>query len=716
LVRFGGRHARAGPTGGRRAGVTVSGRGIERRAFLRAGVAAAAGLALPFCGFPGGRAGLLTADPFTPGGWLFVASDGTVTVTLGVSEMGQRVHTALPMIVAEELDVEWSAVRVVQGGADPGLANPIMGRQRTAWSASVRGWWTPLRETSARARDLLVRAAAAQWEVAPAECVTMAGAVQHAASGRSARYGDLAPRAAELEPARRVSLKSPDSFRLLGGSPAAHSIGGLVSGSAVYGIDARPAGALTAVVERAPAFGGRLLDYDATSSLKVPGVRRVEAISSGVAVVADSTWPALQGRRRLVVKWQRPTKPADESSLTAMLDAALQSGGTRIEAAGRPGDVLAGAGTRLTATYRTPYLAHAPMEPMNCVADVRNGTCTVIVPTQDQTGVVETVQRLTGLPADAVTVHTTLLGGGFGRRVQQDFVAEAVELSRKIGAPVQVMWSREDDLRHDFYHPATAQLLEGALDAGGKLVAWRHIVAGGSGAEGAGLPYRVPHREVRHARVASGVPTGIWRSVEHFHCVFAAESFLDELAQAGSSDPVAFRHTLLGGERRLARVLEVAAERSGWAQPLPAGSGRGAAIHRAHGSYIALVAEVRIERTGPVRVRRLVCAVDPGTVIHEGDLRAQIEGALVFGLGAALSERITIRNGGVREGNFDQYRVLGIRDVPEMQVHLVPSGDPPGGVGELGVPPVAPAVCNAVYAAGGGRVRALPLTAEASSQ
>jgi len=720
---------------------------MRRRAFLKAGAAAGAvfslGVSFAACSSEERPAG--GGADFAPDAWIRLFADGTVLVEVDRSEMGQGVSTALPMLVAEEMDADWERVKFEFAPANEAYYNPLVGAQVTGGSTSVRAAWGPLREAGARARLMLVGAAASQWGVPPEECQTERGVVRHQASGREAGYGTLAALAALQPVPRQVPLKEPRNYRLIGKAVPRLDGPDQVSGRMVFGIDAGPADALVAVVARPPVLGARLVRFDDGRTLAVPGVRQVVPIDSGVAVVADGYWSAYRGRAALEIEWsESPEAGLNDEVIEARLTALVQGGGREARRDGRGGRAFEGAVKVIEAEFGLPYLAHACMEPMNCTARVEPDRVTLWVPTQSQAapalfnlGARRTAARVAGVDEEQVTVHTTNLGGGFGRRSESDFVAEAVQVAQAVGAAVKVIWTREDDIRHDFFRPATRHRVRAAIDAEGRPVAWHHHVAapaimerfippfvpgvlarlagpmkGGvdaSSVEGAReLPYAIPNIEVRYSPADIPVPVGFWRSVGHSHTAFAVECFMDELAEAAGQDPVAFRLGLLPIESRQRRVLREAAERAGWGSALPPGAGRGVAVHESFGSYAAQVAEVEV-REGKLRVRRVVCAFDCGIVVHPEIVTQQVEGGIVFGLTAALKGRISIRDGAVVEGNFHDYPLLTMAEMPAIEVVLVPSGDAPGGVGEPATPPIAPAVANAFYAATGRRVHRLPI-------
>jgi isoquinoline 1-oxidoreductase beta subunit len=687
---------------------------LDRRDFLKLGAIAGSGLLLGVRVPERSASG--SAAPFAPNVFLRVDPNGDVTIWLARSDMGQGVRTALPMILADELDADWSRVRVVQADAHPDK----YGRMMTVGSTSVRGGaWMPLRRAGASARAMLVAAAAARWNVPASELTTENGRVMHAASRRSAGYGELAEEAAAIPVPAQPKLKDPSQFKLIGTRTALLDTKDKATGKAVFGLDARTAGMLYATVVHPPVFGAKVSSVDDSKARAIPGVRHVVQVSQGVAVAADNTWAAFQGARALVIAWDNGSFAMSTPEISAQL--ARLSDGPTIEAkkAGDATAALASATTRVQAMYEAPYLAHATMEPMNCTADVRRDRCEIWAPTQNPQGTQSAAARLTGLPVDAVTVHVTNLGCGWGRRSRTDFVEDAVETSMKVGAPVQVLWSREEDMQHDFYRPAAHVRLEGAVDANGRVNALRVRVAaqgigGGRGVDGPAvtgftdLPYAIPNVHVGYARAELAVPVGFWRSVGPSQNTFVLESFLDELAHAARRDPFEFRREMLSEHPRLKHVLEVAAERSGWGTKLPAGRARGIALLDDRGSLVVEVAEVSVEGNR-VRVHKVTCAADCGQIIHPGIAEAQLSGSIVAGLTAALYGEITIEKGRVKQANFHDYQMLRMREMPDIRVHIVTNHEEPGGVGEPAVPPLAPAVTNAIFALTGKRVRKLPI-------
>jgi isoquinoline 1-oxidoreductase beta subunit len=583
------------------------------------------------------------------------------------------------MIVAEELDADWSMVRVEQAAADDKY-----GRQNTFGSRSIISMWDILRQTGATARAMLIAAAAQTWGVEPQELATENGTVIHRPTQRRLAYGELVETAAQLPVPEQVALKDPKDFRIIGTPHGQHDTASMINGSAMYGIDVRIPGMLYAVVARSPVFGGRVVAHDAAPALLVEGVRQVVPIDNALAVVADTTWAAMRGRTALQVTWD------------AGPNAQLSSAGVQ-QALRQSLPKARNAANQIEAIYEIPYYAHATMEPMNCVADVRPDRCDVWAPTQAPQAVRAAASRITGLPLEVVAVHVTLMGMGLGRRSATDFVAEAIQISKAIGEPIQVLWTREDDMQHDFYHPTSVHHLRARVDPGAEI----QIQTAGGG-RGEGL-----------------IPTGAWRSVSNFPQAFIRESFVDELAAALGRDAYELRLQRLTHDAHKA-VLELAASKAGWGKPLPAGRGRGIAFHiygggnqgGERGTYVAQVVEASVAGAGAVRVHRVVCAIDCGIPINPDMIAAQMEGGIVHAITATLKGAITVEEGRVRQNNFDDYPLLRLDEMPAVEVHIIPSARPPQGMGEMGVPTLAPALANAIFNATGKRMRRLPIRAK----
>ena len=646
--------------------------------------------------------------------------------------MGQGISTALTMILADELDLDWKKIKTEFAPAAPQYFNPVFGLQGTGGSSSVRGSWEPLAKAGAAAREMLISTAAKRWGVDPGACRTENSAVVNTASGKRLGYGSLVDEALEMPVPAAPKRKDAKDYKFIGKPTKRIDSREKVNGKAEFGIDVRLQGIEHAVVARCPVFGGKVKSFDATKAKAVRGVKSVIEISTGVAVVADNTWAAMEGRRALGIVWDEgPSAKNSSEAIRKLYQERMEQTGAIARKDGDADAALANAAKKVEAVYEVPFLAHATMEPMNCTADVRADSCDIYAPTQFQTFSQMTGAKITGLKPEQVRVHTTYLGGGFGRRAEQDFILEAVELSKTVGAPVQVTWSREDDMQHDFYRPAVLVKLSGGLDGTGTPVAWKSRVVGpsimsrffpGSVKNGVDetavegittLKYAVPNFFVDYVMTEPGVPVGFWRSVGHSHNGYIAECFVDEMAKAGGKDPVEFRRTLLAKEPRLLGVVNLAAEKAGWNKPLPAGHYRGVAVVESFGSFVAEVAEISLDRKAKtVQVRKVVAAVDCGRYVNPETIRAQTEGGIIYGLTAALKGEITIANGAVEQSNFNDYDLVRINEAPQIEVHIVDSKEAPGGIGEPGTPPIAPAVCNAIFAATGKPVRRLPIQPE----
>lgn len=703
---------------------------VSRRAFLQTTAVAGGGLLIGFSLESCAPAAKVASGPPVPmDAWLRISPDETITMLVDRSEMGQGVATSLPMLLAEELEVDWSKIAIEFAPADKVYTNADFGMQGTGGSSSVRLAFVPLRQTGAAAREMLISAAAARWTVDRSECHAENGAVIHTSSKRRLRYGELATAAAALPVPKDVPLKDPKAWKVVGTRVKRLDTPLKVDGSAIFGIDVKVPGMLVAVVARCPVFGGKVVSFDATKAKAIPGVRDVVQISSGIAVVADGYWPAHLGRAALDVKWDEgPNAKVSSASIATLFAGKVARPGATAHHAGHP-EAPPGGVTMIDATYLTPFLAHATMEPMNCTAHVRADGVDIWAPTQLQTGAQMTGAAIGGVPPEKVLVHTTYLGGGFGRRVEQDFVAEAVETSKAMKVPVKVIWSREDDMQHDFYRTATHHQLRGGVDAQGKPVFLTHRMAAPSamirffpqavvkgldaelveGAVAMAKAYAIPNAHIDCTIADTGVPVGFWRSVSGSYNGFVVESFYDELAHAAKKDPYEFRRDQLGAAPRYLGVLNLAAEKAGWGTPAPAGRARGIAVFTCFQSYAAQVAEVSVGADGTVTVHKVVCAIDCGPVVNPAIVESQMQGAIVYGLTAALYGEITIDKGRVVQGNFDTYKMLKMKEMPVVEVHILPSTEAQGGVGEPGTPPIAPAVCNAIFAATGKRIRRLPI-------
>ena len=703
---------------------------LSRRTFLKV---SAAGGAMIVGGYLPGLRETGTAEAagsFEPNIWLKIGADDNVVIKLTQLEMGQGVMTSMPMLVAEELDVDWNKIKTEWVPADPKYGNPNFGgAQLTAGSNSVRGMWKILREAGATAHTMLITAAAETWGVAENTCSTEKGEVIHKASGRRLRYGSLVDKAAALPVPKTVSLKSPKEFRLLGQPTPRLDIPEKVNGKAGFGIDVKRPDMLIARVVRCPVFGGRVDTFNADKAKAVPGVRNVVKISSGIAVVADNYWAASKGAQALDVKWNEGPLANLSSAEIIKKYAALAEQPGKI--ARNDGDAPAAVKDNTRAfecVFEVPFLAHACMEPMNCTADVRSDRCDVWVPTQGQTASHAAAVAASGLPPKSVNVYTTYLGGGFGRRGEADFVTDAVETSKAVGKPVKVIWTREDDIQHDFYRPITYIRMWGALDASGKPTAFMQRIVQQSlmkrlgqlppngvdfiSVDGsASLPYEIPNIRVEYIETDPGVPYGFWRSVGASVQGYVVEAFMDELATRAGKDPYQFRRDLLNKAPRHRAVLDLVAEKSGWGKSLPAGHARGIAVMEAFGSIVGQVAEVSVAN-GAVKIHKMWCAVDTGWVIHPDTIKAQMEGGTLYGLTAALKGEITIQNGRVAQHHFNDYQMIRHNEAPEVEVHIVPSTETPGGIGEPSTAIAAGALVNAISAATGKRIYKLPIRAE----
>jgi isoquinoline 1-oxidoreductase beta subunit len=719
-----------------------------RRDFLRIGaLSSAAALVLQFRWEADAQVVKSAAADaeISPNPWIAIDASGKVTLTAHRSEMGQGARTALPMILAEELGADWSKVEIRH--AAPGPAFPDM---RTSGSSSVEDSWVPLRQAGAAAREMLVAAAAARWGVPAASCRTRDGRVIGGGSGGAIGFGDLVAAAAALPVPKDPTLKAAEDYSLLGTRVRRVDGPRIVRGTAVYGLDVQVPGLRKAAIARCPVFGGKPRRWNAAAAKAISGVREVLQIPTGIAVVADDTWTALKGRDALQVEWDEGPQANDSSAAYwHRLEAALAAGGKTTRAEGDAAAALAGAPRRLVARYRYPFQAHATLEPMNCAAHVRPDGCEIWVGTQAPNEAQRDVAKLLGMQPEAVRLHVELLGGGFGRRLGYDYVIEAVELAREVPFPVQVVWTRPDDMQHDFFQPAALHEISAGLDAAGKPVAWVHRAAtfhlsmfgpykagdpdlyDGSPWGGYDTPYAFPALRIDYAPLEAPVPTGAWRSVEYPSTVFARESFVDEVAHAAGRDPVALRLELipspgtvklrtltLDNGERLRRVVRLAAEKAGWDRPLARRRdgrrwGRGIACNAYHQhTMVAQVAEVSVGAQGDVRVHRVVCAIDCGQVVNLSGLEGQVESGVLWGLSATLLGQITFAGGRVEQHTYTDFPVMRMRDAPRIETHVAPAGPspiPPTGAGEQPVPPIYAAVANAIFAATGTRIRELPI-------
>ncbi len=702
---------------------------IGRREFLKQSAGASAalivGFYLPDAAVPAPQ----PSRTFAPNAFVRIGADETITIVVNKSEMGQGVYTSLPMILADELEADWSKVRVESAPVAPEYNHTMFGVQLTGGSTSVRSSYDQLRQAGAMARALLVSAAAQCWGAPVTECHAEKGYVVH--GKRRLSFGQLASTAAKLPPPQQVRVKDPSQFRFIGKPVQRTDTVEKVTGKAQFGIDVAVPGMLVALVARPPMFGGKLKSFDSTKAKAVPGVRHVVSIDTGVAVVAKGFWAASRGRNALQVEWDAGPSPGlTTADLFARYAKEAEQPGVAArepsEAERKPGSPA----RTIEAVYEFPYLAHATMEPLNCVADVRADGCEIWTGTQFQTGDRDAAAEVAGLPKEKVKLHTMLLGGGFGRRAvpSSHFVREAVQISKVVGAPVKVIWTREDDMQGGYYRPMYHHKLRVGVDRQGHPVDWKHDIVGQSilagtpfggmakngvdptSVEGvADTTYSIPNMTVRLHTTELPVPVLWLRSVGHTHNAFVMETMIDELAHEAGQDPLDYRRSLLARHPRQLAVLELATSKAGWGTPLPRGRARGMAAHFSFESYIADVAEVSQDASGSVRVHRVVTAIDCGQVINPDIVRAQMEGVVNFALSLALYGRITLQDGRPQQSNFDDYPIVRMSEAPEIEVHIVSSSAPLGGVGEPGVPPLAPAVANALFAITGRRVRRLPL-------
>ncbi len=720
---------------------------LSRRGFIQAGLAVGGGLLLEIV--PGtAEAATVSKASFMPGAYLRITADDTVTVILARAEMGQGTSTMLVQLIAEELEVNPAAVKLEHGGNDRRFDNTTFGVQLTGGSTSTSVSWAPYRQAGATAREMLIGAASKTWSVPRSECVAYDGAIVHSPTQQRLSYGSLAELAAQM-PAPTVKPREK-GFSVIGKSTPRVDSMIKVTGQAGFGIDVQVPGAKVAVLLRCPVPGGTLKSFDDTEAKKLSGVSHIVAVPRGLAVVGETYFHARRAAQAVKVEWDEGALSKFDSKTLQEdhLEALRGTGGERVKNVGDALETLSKAATVIEAEYFLPYLAHAPMEPQNATAWVRDGKCELWAPTQGPMLAAEQVARALDISQSDVTVHQQWLGGGFGRRISQDYAVEAAQVSKAIGGPVKVIWSREDDMRHSPYRPAATHRVRAALDSSGKPLAWHHRVAtqsiiaqvlpdfagallptalhfmrravasiasstrDGTSYEGIDtLPYVLPHLAVDLVPVEPGIPVSFWRAVGHSHTSFATESFIDELAHAAKSDPVEYRRSLLMKEHRHRWVLELVAEKIGWKTPPPEGVGRGVAVHKSFESYAAAAVEVMIEDGGIV-VKRVVIAVDCGRIVNPDIVKQQLESAVIFGLSATLKQKITFENGKVQQSNFHDFAPLRMNEVPVIETYLRENEAAPTGVGEPGLPVIAPAVANAVFALTGKRLRTLPLSLE----
>ena len=668
---------------------------------------------------------------FTPNAFIRIPPEGRVTLVIPQAEMGQGVYTSLSMLLAEELEIAPDQIQLEHAPADNKLyANPFFGEQMTGASSSVRAFYEPLRRAGATARTMLVAAAAASWKVDPASCQAHKGAVTHTPTRRTLTYGVLATRAAALPVPDKITLKDPKDFTLIGTPAKRLDTPSKVNGTAKFGIDVRLPGMLIATVAASPVLGGKVADVDDQKAKTVPGVRQIVRLDDAVAVVADHMWAAKQGLAALVIRWDDgPNANVTTAGIVQGLAKASETAGVTVRKDGDPVSAFAGAAKKVEAVYEAPFLAHVAMEPMNCTVHVRKDRCEVWTGSQVLSRAQAAAAEVTGFPLERVVVHNHFLGGGFGRRLEVDYVTQAVRIAKQVDAPVKVVWTREEDVQHDVYRPYYYDRFAAGLDQRGTPVAWTHRIVGpaiiarylpGAFKDGKDIDaidgavqllYDIPAIQVEHVRHEEpALNTGFWRGVGVTHNNFVVENFIDELAAASSQDPVAFRRALLGKSPRALAVLDLAAREGRWGEPLPKGRGRGVALlYSDWGSYLAQVADVEVTGSGDVRVHRIVCVVDCGQIVNPDIVRAQIESGIVYGISGALWGEVTLNNGRVEQSNFHNYRVLRMNEAPPIEVYLLRNGEAPGGIGEPGTAVTAAALNNAIYAATGKRLRKLPL-------
>jgi CO/xanthine dehydrogenase Mo-binding subunit len=671
------------------------------------------------------------AEGFAPDGFIRIGQDGRVTVIVCQVEMGQGTFTSCPMLVAEELEVDLSKVQTEQAPPSEALyRNQLIGMQMTGGSTSIRAFYEPLRRAGATARDMLIAAAAATWNVDAKSCRAENGGVIHTATGRRLDYGALADKAATMPVPNEVALKEPKDFKLIGTPAKRLDTPDKVNGKTVYGIDVRVPGMKVGAIAICPVFGGKLKSVDDSKALAVKDVLQVVRVSDAVAVIASHMGAARKGLAALAIEWDEgPNAKLSTADIIADMAKASEADGKTVRHDGDIAKGLAGAKQKLEAIYQVPFLAHTTMEPVNCTVHVRKDACEIWVGIQVMSRAQAVAAELTGLPPEKITVHNHMLGGGFGRRLEVDFIAKAVEIAKHVEGPVKLIWSREEDIQHDMYRPYFYDRLHAGLDSSGMPVAWSHRICGASvvaryfaldtlkdgydfdTVDGAKeLPYSIPNVRVEYVRhEPPGIPTAFWRSVGPSHNIFVVESFIDELAAAAKKDPVDYRRALLEKTPRALAVLNLAAEKAGWGEPLPKGSGRGIAVQTVFGTFMAQVAVVEVDKNGEVRVKRVTCALDCGIAINPNTVEAQVQSAIVYGLSAALFNEITLKDGRVEQSNFDNYRAPHINEMPLIDVHIVKSNEAPGGIGEPGTSALVPAVFNAVYAATGVRLRKPPI-------
>ncbi len=706
----------------------------SRRSFLKAGAAASGGLLMALH-LPGTLGQAMAAGPVsTPNAWVHISDDNTITILSAHSEMGQGVHTAMPMLVAEELNVEMNQIKVVDAPPGAAYVNALLGAQITGGSTSVRAGWEKLRIAGAQVREMLISAAAAEWKVDRSQLKADKGMVL-GPNGKKATYGALAAAASKLPVPEKPAIKDPKDFRIVGKRTKRLDTPAKTNGTAEFGIDVKLPGMVYATITQCPVIGGKVKSFDGAQAKAMPGVQAVVQVSDGVAVVADSWWRAKKAAEKLSIQW-------DEGAVASISDASMLEGNRAAAKSGKvipiiaaKGDVahaIKGAAKVLEAEYVSPMQSHSPLEPMNFTAHVQGNKVLLIGPTQFQQGAQGAVAGALGVKPEDITLKTTFLGGGFGRRLELDFIVQAAEISKAVGKPVKLVWTREEDMTHDYYRPMGVNHLKAGLDATGMPVGLHFKVTSQSVTQRAfGLPketldpfmaeaavtgYNVPNTQHDLVIHDTGFRVGYWRAVSHSMNAFANESFVDEMAKAAGQDPYAYRMKMLEGKPRYANVLKLAAEKAGWGKPVAKGRARGIALMEGYDSYMAQVAEVSLNKDGSIKVHKVTVAADVGHMVNPDTVEAQLQSSIIFGMGAVLKHQITMANGRVQETNYNSYEPVRMYEAPQIDIVLVKSTEKPGGIGEPGTAVAAPAIANAVAALTGKRVRRLPLTADAIRQ
>ncbi|MCF7801396.1 MAG: xanthine dehydrogenase family protein molybdopterin-binding subunit [Candidatus Marinimicrobia bacterium] len=687
---------------------------VTRRQFIKltgmGGSALILGFAAPWACAKNSQVDLEDAV-FEPNAWVKITSDDTITVYMPRSEMGQKVWTALPMILADELEADWSKVKVTQGHL-----NAEYGNQTTGGSKSVRTNYDALRKAGATTREMLITAAANTWGVAPEECRAERNQIIHTPTGKKLSYGDLVPATTDVPVPDNAPLKDPRDFKIIGRSFKSIDTAFKVDGSLDFGWDRQETNMRTVVISRCPVFSGKVATHDAAGALSLEGVEKVLEVPAGIAVIARDTWSAIQGRRQLKIEWDPgDNAKLDSKAISAELHKNLDSPKETLRQDGNPDAAIRKANQVYKATFEVPYLDHAPMEPMNCTVFIHDKVCEVWAPTQNPGAAFRAAQEITGFDDAQIHIYTDRMGGGFGRRLQADFVADAVAVAQQVNAPVKVIRTRDEDIQHGFYRPASVHRVAGALGKYGFPTVWTHRVSGpvpwhglytGGAAE---LAYDIPNQRIDYAAAEIPVPVGAWRSVAHTQTAFVNECWIDELAEHAGMDPVEYRRKLLKHHPRHLGVLNLVAEKSGWGKPLPTGHAQGVAVHFSYYSWAAVVAEVSLDARSNLKIHRMDCAVDCGTVINPDGVAAQVEGGVTLALTAALYGEISLKNGRVQQSNFHNYRLLTMSEAPVIHTHIVKSTEKPTGIGEPPVPPTPPALANAIARLTGKRIYRLPI-------